>query len=491
MRQELRRLFGGVFVYGLGEVLNRTISFLLLPVFTSYLSPKDFGISGILGLIVFLVIPVFSLGFGAAFGAVYFEFNDRRRKDAIVWTAFAALLASTTVMGVLGWTARDWLSMTAFGDPGFERLIVLSLLSAGCTILATPFRLRLQFEERAKLYVAISAVSTFLSILSSVIMVVVLERGILGFVEGGLIGQAATFILFFASVLPSTRMSFHSSLISPLMKIGVATIPGFAFLFVLQQGNRYVLRYFDGLDAVGVYTIGYNLGFAMNILVSAFTSAWMPYFLSFTERKDEARPLFASIFSYYVLGFGTLSLFFYIAARPVVMIMTQQAFHGAYAVVGMTATAQYFIGIFSLFLAPVYFAKEVPKVTFVQGVAAVLGAWVMFTLIRAAGVLGAGISLVMGFFLMTWLQHLWNVWRGEQYLRVEYDWERVARFGIFYFAVAATSLISRSLPLAMEIAIAIIAATMLSVIFWFGFVRKEERRTALSSLTGLLSKQPV
>ncbi|MBF8247684.1 MAG: Polysacc synt C domain-containing protein [Bacteroidetes bacterium] len=490
MRQELRRLFGGVFVYGLGEVLNRTIGFLLLPLFTSYLSPKDFGISGILGLIVFLVIPVFSLGFGTAFGAVYFESSDRRRKDAMVWTAFAALFASTIIMGVSGWTTRDWLSVSAFGEPGFERLIVLSLLTAGCTILAMPFRLRLQFEERAKLYVSISAVSTFLSILSSVTMVVVLERGILGFVEGGLIGQAITFVLFFASVLPSTRICFDSSLISRLMKIGVATIPGFAFLFVLQQGNRYVLRHFDGLDAVGVYTIGYNLGFAMNILITGFTSAWTPYFLSFTERKEEARPLFSSIFSYYVLGFGFLSLFFYLAARPVVMLMTQQAFHGAFVVVGMTATAQFFIGVFSLSLAPVYFAKEVAKVTFVQGVAAVVGAGIMVALIRAAGIFGAGISLVFGFFLLAWLQHLWNKWRGEKYLRVEYDWERVARFGIFYVVVAMASLIPRNLQLTTEIVIAAAATCALSVIFWFGFVRNEERRAALSSFRGLFSEQP-
>lgn len=486
MRTELRRLLGGVFVYGIGEVLNRVISFLLLPVFTAYLTPKDYGISGILGLIVFLAIPVFSLGFGTALGAVYFESGDGERRDAAIWTSFMALAASVGLMLGLGWWFDVSLSVSSFGEAGYERLILLSLLSGGCTILAQPFRLRLQFEERAKLYVALSAASTFISIVASIVMVVVLKRGIAGFVEGGLIGQAVTLFLFGGAVMPTIRFAFSRPLMRQLLKIGFATIPGFFFLFVLQQGNRYFLRWSDGLDAVGIYTIGYNLGFAMNVFVSGFTSAWTPYFLSFTERKEEARSLFGSILSYYVLGFGTLSLLFFAAARPVVMIMTQPAFHDAYLVVGLTAAAQVLIGVFSIALAPVYFAKEVPRVTYVQAVAAVFAVAITAVCTQWWGAFGAGVSLTLGFLSMALLQFGWNRLRGERYFRPENEWSRIGRFALFYLFAASLLLFPRDFSIPDELMFDGIAAAAIIAIVGLVFVRPAERAAGVQLIRAKL-----
>lgn len=51
MRVELARLAKGTLIYGLGGVLNRFIGFLLLPLFTSYLTPAEYGIAAILDMV--------------------------------------------------------------------------------------------------------------------------------------------------------------------------------------------------------------------------------------------------------------------------------------------------------------------------------------------------------------------------------------------------------------------------------------------------------
>jgi hypothetical protein len=80
MERPFWQLARGTLIYGIGGILSRFIGFLLLPVFTSYLTPTEFGISALLGFIGFLVTPVFSLGLGAAMGICYFDGDDRRRK---------------------------------------------------------------------------------------------------------------------------------------------------------------------------------------------------------------------------------------------------------------------------------------------------------------------------------------------------------------------------------------------------------------------------
>ena len=94
MKQQIARLSKSTFIYGVGGLLNRFLSFLVLPLFTAYLTPAEFGISSILAWMAFLITPVFSLGFGAAIAPSYFEGNSKARKETTIWTSFMVLAGS-------------------------------------------------------------------------------------------------------------------------------------------------------------------------------------------------------------------------------------------------------------------------------------------------------------------------------------------------------------------------------------------------------------
>ena len=49
------------------------VGLIMLPLFTSYLSPTEFGILAMLALLTMVVQPIFSLGLTVAMGANYFE----------------------------------------------------------------------------------------------------------------------------------------------------------------------------------------------------------------------------------------------------------------------------------------------------------------------------------------------------------------------------------------------------------------------------------
>src|SRR5438309_944381 len=223
-------------------------------------------------------------------------------------------------------------------------------------------------------------------------------------IEAQLAGGALSLLLYLVLAAPRLRFRLDLRVGHELVRLGLPLIPGFVFLFVIHQGNKYVLQWFHGPDAVGVYSIGFNLGLAMALAVSAFQSAWLPYFMSFVDKRDEARTLFSRILVYYVLGFGTVSLLFFMAAKPVVMIMAQPAFHEAYQVVGLSASAQFLAGMFSVLLPGVYFAKDVRYVSVVEAGAAAIAIGLDLLLIPPFGVLGAAIALALGALAMVVLQ---------------------------------------------------------------------------------------
>lgn len=479
IKEQLKRLSIGTAVYGIGQILNRFIGFLLLPLFTAYLSPVDYGVLAILGLITFMATSFFSLGIGGAAGVCYFDGNNRERKEETIWTSVFLLAGSTVFLAIFGVLFSRQISYVAFQKTDYSRLVMMTLFSSGATILASPFMLFLQFEEKAKTFVALTIVSTMFSVGLSCFLVIVLRRGVLGMVESTLIANSASLLLFasFVSVQLKVRTSFQ--VLRELLKIGIPLVPAFVMIFILQHANKYILQWLEGIATVGIYTIGFNIGLVMSLLVSAFQTAWLPYFMSFKERPDEARILFGRILTYYLFGFGTLSLLFFIFAKLVIMVMTQPPFLEAYTVVGLSAGASFVSGVFFIMLPGIYYAKDVKYVTVIQTISAGIEVALNILLISWYGLFGAAIALFFGFLAMVICIHAWNLRKKDTYIRIVYEWKRILQFSSIYVLFAIVMLWRRDLPLIGEGILSIVASGILAVLMYRLLNREEKNALVL------------
>lgn len=465
MRAEILSLGRSSLVYGTGQVLLRVISLLLLPVFTAYLTPADYGVVSVLTLATFFLAPVFALGIPSAIGLIYFEHADLSGRSRTIHSAATVLALSGAVLVVAGIAAGPWLVNLLF--PNAERAasdlrvyLVLSIATSAIANVTQPLLLQLQLEQRAGRFVALTVASSLATIGLSVGFVVGLRAGVLGLLTASLVGGAITFVLVVLVAARAAPYAFDRAVAARLLRIGVPLIPSFLFIFGIFQANRYVIQLVRGLDDLGVYTVGFNLGYAISIVVAGFTSAWLPFFLPYAERREEARRLFGRITTYYVVGIGSLALLFYLAARPAILVLTRAPFHDAYLVVGASATAQFLIGLHSIMLAGVYFAKDVRSVPVIQGVSAAVALGLTFVLVRTTGIAGAGVALVAGCSVMVVLQHGLNRSRG--YIRIHYDRPRLLTFGLVFVAYAGLFTLPRTLPLGAEILLSGAASILLA-----------------------------
>lgn len=467
----LGRLAGNTLTYGVGSVLSRLVSLLLLPLFTSYLSPSDYGVISILGIMGLIAMPIFSLGLGAGMGPCYFQDDSDEYRGTITWTAAMVLVLSVTALCFGSSILSGYLSELAFQTAKNSRLVSLSLWTIGANILAIPFTLRLQFEERARLYVALSLLSITITLGLTVVAVSVLELGVLGYVGSMFIGQVFNLLLFLFPSALHLRFRISRKAGIELLRLGLPLVPSFAFLFVLQQSNKFILQIQTGIESVGIYTIGFNLGMVMGVIVGAFQTAWYPFFISFINRQVEARHPFSRIFTYYVLGIGGLTVVFFATARLLTMIMTNNSFHDAYVVIGPSAAAQFFMGLFYLALPGVYFSKEVKGVSIVQGMAAVLSVLLNLIFIGSFGVAGAALALMIGHLLVFILMYIWNVRKG--YFQVKYEWHRINRVFLVYSAICVISIWQRSWGTTVEIMYTGAILLLFACSLWWLMTRSE------------------
>ncbi len=377
-------------------------------------------------------------------GPCYFDRSSLQNKSLTTWTSFSILLISSSILTIISWSCSRYLSMIALNSPDYGYFVSLSLTACAIGILQTPFMQRIQFEEHGQVFIKITIFSSLVSILLRLITVVFLNWGIEGILLAQLLSTIMTFLLFFIFGSRGTTFLCSRHTVRELLRLGLPLVPSFAFLFILMRGNQYILESFEGMDQVGIYSVGLNIGMVMGIATGAASTAWYPFFMSYIDNQCEAKTLFGRIFTYYLYSLGTICLLFFIGAKLIILLITQPAFHQASLIVGLAASAQFFSGLFNMLLPGVYFAKEIKYVSFTQGLAAIFSVVINLILIKLGGLFGAALGLALSHFLMTVFQWIWNAYRKEHYIQVEYEWRRIFSFTFVFFVFSIASFIPRT-----------------------------------------------
>lgn len=432
---QLQRLAKGTFIYGLGGMLNQMFSFLLLPLFTRYLSPADYGVSAILAILATLLGTVFSLGTKNSIGICYFSAEEGPERGRVVWTTFLLMVISSVSMALIGFVFAPQISRLALGTAEYAYLIYLVLASLAANTAITPFFSFFRLEEKVYTFVILSTISTLLKLLLSIYTVVYLERGVQGLFEASLAAAIATLVLTIILTVPALKFSINLRWVAPLVKIGYPSMLGVGALFLIDWADRLMLQRLVGLEEVGVYAIGYSMGMILLLLVNAFGSAWIPYRISFLSQRAEASILFGYVLRYYFLFYGLLTLVSFLFARPIVTLMTERSFHSAYTVVGPIAASYFFKGLYLILITGVVFEKKLHLQTWSEWLAALVNIALNLLLIPLLFKDGAATATLAAYLALSIISYIF----GSKYLPIQCNWGDIAKFVFGFVILAAIS----------------------------------------------------
>jgi len=320
-------------IYGLGGMLNRIISFLLLPLFTHLLTTEDFGAAGMLQILSTFLVSAFSLGATASLSSCYYRAETADAKRGAVASAVLLLAASCVVMLAVALPLAPWLSQVLLDGHGGSGLVMVSMLTTAAMIIVQPLVLSLQFEQKAKLFVSLSAVSTLVTAISNIIAVAWLRAGLYGWIVSQLIGQSIGLVLYVTPFLRGGRLRPDRTALRRLLVLGLPMMPCFAFMYIIQQGNRYTVEHFYGLGQLGIYNLAASLATVSSLAVTAFQVSWTPYFMAYRDKPAEAEQAFGRVTTYYFYFMGMVTVCFFFFFLPVVEAMTGPDFHPAWMAV--------------------------------------------------------------------------------------------------------------------------------------------------------------
>jgi len=442
----LRRLAGHSAIYGAADVLPYAVNFLLVPVFTRYLTAADYGV---LALLAFLNAPLkiaLRMGVDAGFFRIHYELEteDDRRRLAGTVVAFSTLVTLLVVAVTMPAAplVSDLLSSDAPPPAQWVRLIVADL-ALGCLAIVPQALLRIQ--GRAHVFTALALGRHGVGIAFKVAL---LAAG--WGVEGVLWSDLVATALFVLAQLPilfrHTALSWSRTLLRRVLQFGLPKVPHGVFVQAQNLADRRILEAFVTRDELGVYQMGYTFAGVAKFPISAFEQAWQPFVYAQVGGNGAPSTL-ARVGTYFFALFAGVGLGAALLGTEALKLMTPAHFHDAAAVIPVVVLAYVIHGFFLLTSIGIGIAKQARYYPLITLAAATANIAANFVLIPRWGLMGAAWATVLSYGVMAAV----GLRISQRLYPLPVEWSRYARLAL---AAAATYAASRLAPTAIVPAVA-------------------------------------
>jgi O-antigen/teichoic acid export membrane protein len=480
MLSYLRRLATTGTAYTASSIISKLLAVLLLPLYTRYLTPADYGAAEV--MLVAVIATSIVIRFGVIEALLRYYYLADERPDEVVKTGFAALFWTTTLGVAIALPLAGPISELLLEQPdeGLARIAILGLwIFTLFEYLATLLRL----DERAKAYFVFNMAGVVMAIPLTVWLVVLEDQGANGLL--GAIYLATVPMVAWLLITERRRLALvpDRGLLRRMVRFGLPTMPAELSLYSLNFIDRIILVRFAGLAEAGLYALAIKFAQGINVLVRGFQLAWPPLAYSIQD-DDEARRAYALIVTWFmaVCTFAVVGL--WLLARWLLRLLAAPEFFDAYEAVGLLAAG---ITLYALYLVQVVVLGRTGRTEFnfpATIAATAANVALNVALVPPLGIVGAGLALVVSYLVVLVLMYVFT----QRLFPVPYEWGRLG----LIVGVAAALVAAGEVLLPTQGAGGLLSRTALWLSYpaalWAArFLSPEERRT----LAGLLRPSAV
>ena len=470
MLSHLRRLATTGTAYTASSVISKLLAVVLLPLYTRYLTPSDYGAAEV--MLVAVIATSIVIRFGVIESLLRYYYLADERPDEVVRTGFASLSWTTTVAVAVALPFAGPISELLLDEPdaGLARIAILGLwIFTLFEYLATLLRI----DERARAYFVFNMAGVVMAIPLTVWLVVLEDQGADGLI--GAVYLATVPMVAWLVVTQRDRLGLVPDwgLLRRMLRFGLPTMPAELSLYSLNFIDRIILVRLAGLAEAGLYALAIKFAQGINVLVRGFQLAWPPLAYSIRD-DDEARGAYALIVTWFlaVCAFAVVGL--WLEARWLVRLLAAPEFFDAHEAVGPLATG---ITLYALYLVLVVVLGRTGRTEYnFPATIAATGANIglNIALVPPLGIVGAAVALIGSYVVVLVLMYAFT----QRLFPVPYEWPRLA----LIVAVAAALVAAGELLLPTEGALGLLtrAALWLSypLVLWAArFPTPEERHT--------------
>ncbi len=475
---KVKKFFVDSIIYGLGNVLNHFILFVLLYFYVRILSQSDLGVVDLVTVSFALISEFIITGAGyATFVFFYREKNEDNKRNLLFTSLVTQLSISILASSVLLLRSKA-ISQLILKSDAYSLIIAIASLTIPFTAITTFAQKYFQIMGKRYKFTLFINSNTLLTIILNIVLVIILKIGVKGIFLGLLISNALfSFIgLYLIRKAFTFRFSFYYCI--KIIKASTPMLFGTAGAWIASYIDRIFIVNMLSLDDNGLYAVAFRFVVPITFLMQAFSQAQSYFFLS-QQFEKENRKHFANVFGYTYALITAIALVIALFSRELLQIIATPEYYSAANIIVYLLLATIFYAGYNYVSCALELALKFKYISYILIVASGLNCLLNYLLLPIIGVQGAAIATLATNFLM----FLMSFYYSQKFYPIPYKIRDIYLTTIGFIVL---SIIGYYIILA-SISITIILKALIAVLFFYfllftKIIKKEELVSLLKSI---------
>lgn len=387
-----KTLLSNTFLISLGTFGSKLLTFVMVRFYTGVLTPADYGTADLIMQTANLLLPLVSLGITN--GVFRFALDRKEQRRSIFTIGFYTILVGSLIL----LAALPLLSNS-------ESLREYTLLIGVYTLASCLHSLCAQYiraEGKTALFAVQGIINTALVIGFNITFLLVFRMGVFGYVMSVVAadGICTLFLVLRERLWKLWLPKPEGQLWNAMLRYSIPLIPATIFWWITSVSDRYMVAYFLGTDANGLYAVACKIPTVLTLLSTIFMEAWQ--FSAIQEATGDREVhirFYTQVWSAFLAVMVMAGSVIIVLCRLEIRMLSTQQYYEAWKYIPTLSMAMVF-SAFSSFMGSVYVVTEKSRLSLWTALwSALANIFLNFLLIPRIGIQGAAIATLASYVL--------------------------------------------------------------------------------------------
>lgn len=356
-------------IYSFSGLLLKCFSFFLLPLYTSYLTTEDYGITSVAASFLNTLGFIVTASLFSAVMRFYVDLKDDERK----LKRFYGTITTFTFLSGIFWTVllclfQNLLRKHIFSGVDFFPLILVCVLTISFHCQHHIYDNILKSQQKAAKSSIINISYFLISVAFNILFVVGFGMGALGVLLSTLIANIAYTLYFLIDMVHAKAITFciDLPLLKSALKYSLPIIPHNLSTQITTLISQVFIGGSSGLASLGLYSIAAQFGNISDTIQSYVNQAYAPWLYEKLHGQEEGyKRSIRQIVNLLTLVIGLFMLGIALFAEDYISLFLDSSYAGAYRYVPLVV-AVYAIKIaYYFFVNILFYFKKASRFLFV------------------------------------------------------------------------------------------------------------------------------
>lgn len=399
---QYKKFLSNTLLLTIGSFSSKALSFFLVPLYTSILTPEEYGTYDLIITTVTLMTPFLTLIISE--GVMRFCLEREKYDDREILTIGLLFV----ILGSIVFTLFFPIFSKIKALSNYYLWIWLFFIVSNIHSVLMQY---LKGIEEIKMYTVCGVISTFLSLTFNILFLVIFDLRIIGYMLSYVLAHVAIIIFvvykinLFALIVNPFKIKY--SLYKEMLSYTIPMVPNSMSWWISDSSDKYIITWLMSSSALGIYSVSYKIPSLLTVVTGIFSSSFQ---ISAVEDfgSENSKKFFENMYSMFSSLNVFVAVILIILAKPLAFILFQKDFFMAWKATTILLFA-YVFNFLAGILGTVYTSAKQTKLIFTSTViGAVINVLLNLILIKKIGILGAAVATLISY-VCVWFLRLINI----------------------------------------------------------------------------------